>query len=211
MVLDSLTPDLARSAGLADNRFPRTNEEADLAEQALTKELDKLSLDEHEKILFDVHGIARTEEEDQSSLEGMLEDLDKALDKTKKKEKEAYERAKFLNKFYVESKKFRLMFLRSECYDPVAAAKTIVNHFEVKQKIFGDGEVLARDVRQDDLGDEDHDKLNAGFIQVMPQRDAAGRAIICLNLGFKRENELSSPLVSATLDSHCPFFKSVNI
>lgn len=196
MLLDSFTPDLARSAGLADNRFPRTNEEADIAELALTNELERMSLDEHERILFDVHGIARTEEENDDLIQRKLEDLGKALDKMKKKKKEAYERAKFLNRAYVESPKFRLMFLRSECYDPVGAAQTIVNHFEVKRKIFGDGEVLSRDVRQDDLDEEDKVTLNTGFLQVMPARDAAGRAVICLNLGFKREKELSSPLVS---------------
>jgi hypothetical protein len=114
----------------------------------------------------------------------------------KKKKREAYERAKFLNRSYVENEKFRLMFLRTECFNPKSAAQTIATHFEIKRRIFGDGEVLARDVRQDDLNEEDLSKLNDGFIQVLPQRDAAGRTVICLNLGFRRQNELASPLVS---------------
>ena len=200
MVLNSFTPKLARSAGLADYRFPVTNEEADIAEQALTEELQKLSLEEHEKLLFDIHGIARTESEDEGdSLAIKMEALEEALSKMKRKKKDAYERAKFLNRSYVECKKFRLIFLRAECFDPKAAAQTIATHFEIKRKIFGDGEVLARDVRQDDLDEDDLSKLNEGFIQVLPERDAAGRTVICLNLSFKRQNELASPLVSYLL------------
>jgi len=199
MVLDSFTPELARSAGLADYRFPATNEEADIAEQVLSKELEKLSLEEHEKLLFDIHGIARTQEEDEGeSLGKKLKALDDALNKMKRKKKEAYEQAKFLNRAYVESKGFRLMFLRAECFNPKAAAQTIVTHFEIKRRIFGDGEVLARDVRQDDLNEEDLAKLNDGFLQVLPERDAAGRTIICLNLGFRRQDALASPLSRAS-------------
>ena len=196
MVLDSFTPELARSAGLAENRFPRTDEEADIAENALAKELEKMSLEEHEKLLFDIHGIALTEEEDPESLENALTELENKLRKIKRKKKEAYERAKFLNPAYVNSRRFRLMFLRSEGFDPAAAAKTIVAHFEIKRKIFGEGEILARDVVQSDLDLDDKAHLNDGFIQVLPEQDAAGRTVICLNLGFKRQNELASPLVS---------------
>lgn len=196
MVLQSFTPDLARSAGLADHRFPKSDEEADLAEQVLTRELEKLSLDEHERLLFDIHGFCSSaDDENVAFIAEKLVELDATLNKMKRKKKEAYEMARFLNKKYVESRDFKIMFLRSEKFNVKAAAETIISHFEIKRRIFGEGEVLARDVLQTDLNEEDHQRLQDGFIQVMPERDAAGRTIICLNLGFKRQNALSSPLV----------------
>jgi hypothetical protein len=196
MVLQSFTPELARSAGLADNRFPNSEEEADLAEQVLTRELEKLSLDEHERLLFDIHGICRsTDEENEKYITEKLGQLEACLNKMKRKKKEAYDRARFLNKKYVDSRAFRLAFLRSDRFNAKAAAQTIINHFDIKRRIFGDDEVLGRDVLQTDLNEEDLVRLNDGYIQVLPERDAAGRTVICLNLSFKRQDSLASPLV----------------
>jgi len=197
MLMESFTPELARSAGLADHRFPNSEEEADLAEQALSNELEKLSMDEHERILFDIHGFCcLQEDEGETFIADKLVQLEACLNKIKPKKKEAYTRAKFLNKKYVESRDFRLAFLRSDKFDPKEAAQTIVNHFDIKRRIFGDDEVLGRDVVQSDLQEDDLERLRDGFIQLLPERDAAGRTIICLNLGFKRQNALASPLVS---------------
>lgn len=204
MIQKSFTPELARSAGLADNRFPQTHEEADKAEDVLTRELDKLSLDEHEKILFDVHGIARTEEFDDETLEQHLKKLDVEINKIKRKKREAYEQAKFINRGYVLDPRFRLMFLRAEFFNAKAAANTIITHFDIKQRVFGSGEILGRDVRMSDLDEEDISLLRSGIMQVMPERDASGRAVFCIYLGFKRNNELLSPLVRYILGISLP-------
>ena len=71
------------------------------------------------------------------------------------------------------------------------------NHFEIKRRIFGEGEILGRDVLQTDLTEEDMERLRDGFVQVLPERDVAGRTVICLNLGFRRQDSLASPLVSS--------------
>lgn len=191
----TFTPELARSAGLAENRFPETNEEADIVEDVLTKELEKLSMAEHEKILFDVHGFSRTQDEDPQDVEKYLQIFEDELRKIRRKKKEAYERAKFLNPAYVEDKAFRLMFLRAELFKPKKAAQTMITHFEIKRRVFGNGDILARDVRQSDLNQDDLSYLQDGMIQVLPERDAAGRAVLCLNLAFRRHDELVSPLV----------------
>ena len=190
------TPDLARSAGLDENRFPNSEEEANLAEQVLSSELQKLSLDEHERILFEIHGIRCTaEEESESFLSEKLVQLEAYLGNIKRKKKGAYDQARFLNKKYVDSPDFRVAFLRSDKFNVKLAAQTIINHFEIKRRIFGEGEILGRDVLQTDLTDEDMERLRDGFIQVLPERDAAGRTVICLNLGFRRQDSLASPLV----------------
>lgn len=71
-------------AGLDPTRFPRTPEEVRKAEETIKSELNKLSLEEHEKIVFDVHGIpissrrSSSNASEASSLEG-LEDYSSCL------------------------------------------------------------------------------------------------------------------------------------
>ena len=70
------------------------------------------------------------------------------------------------------------MFLRSTDYDVEATSALIVAHFETKREFFGDGEILSRPIRQSDLDDEARNFLEAGSMQVLPQRDSAGRIVI---------------------------------
>lgn len=195
---DSFDPSLAQSNGLACDRFPETEDEADIAEDILAKELEKLSLDEHEKILFDVHGIARYYDEDPAKVERCLEDLEKELEEIK--EKQAYLEAKATNSNYVTSQPFRLMFLRSERFDPRAAAESIVYHFSIKKRLFGGGAIQGRNVRMDDLDKETIEALESGFAQVLPKKDATGRTVVAVCPKFcpkHTSNGLASPLVSS--------------
>ncbi|KAL3928203.1 MAG: hypothetical protein SGARI_005111, partial [Bacillariaceae sp.] len=167
------TMELAKEAGLPVYRFPMSQEEVEKAEDALAKDLSKLSLDRQEQILFDAHGIATCAKEAgaSESISAALHELDKEIGKISKKD--AYEQALFMNPTFVLDDKFRLMFLRAEEFRPKAAAESIVTHFELKRELFGDGEVLAREVRQADLSDEDMEQLRQGDVQILPERDAS--------------------------------------
>ncbi len=169
---------LAALVGLPADRFPETNEEARRAEEFLAREIEKLSLDEHEKILFEVHGIAPPDEEVPSMVEKKLEELDRQLNQAKGKG--AYDLATGLNPSYVDSRQFRLMFLRCQRFDAHLAAEMIIKHFEEKRRLFGVGEILAREIRQSDLTPDDRVLLESGFAQILPSRDAAGRTILVL-------------------------------
>lgn len=171
--------ELAKSAGLATDRFPETKHEADIAEDVLAKELAALSLEEHEKALFDVHGISGAPEESDELLEQKLLEFDVEISKIK--HKDAYNIAKSLGPDYVDSRELRLMFLRSELFEATAAAEKLVLHFERKRELFGQGDVLGRDVRQSDLSEKERKILESGFFQALPSRDAAGRCIFVLN------------------------------
>ena len=190
---------LARSAGLAVNRFPETKDEIAKAEEVLAKELEKITLDEHERILFDVHGLTRcTLEDDPEALEARLKDLDKELENIAKG-REAYDEVRAKNPAFVDSRRFRLLFLRSEAYDATAAAEMIISHFDVKKKLFGEGEILWRDVRQSDLSPMAMTLLETGFMQIFPTRDAAGRTILAVSPEFRKHGTkatLFRPLVS---------------
>lgn len=142
-------------------------------------------LDEHERILFGIHGIPRCSlEDDPVALEARLKDLEIELESIQK-DREEYDHARANNPTFVNSRRFRLVFLRSESYNAKAAAEMIISHFRVKKQLFGDGEILSREVRQSDLHPMDLVLLHSGFIQIFPCRDAAGRTIVAVSPEFR--------------------------
>lgn len=160
-----------------DNFWQYLDEE--FTEQLLTEEMERLSLAEHETILFDVHGIARTNDQsDPPDVDARLQEMDANIDKIRRKQ--AYERAKYLDETYVQDRSFRLRFLRCDRFHCALAAQRMVRHFQLKHELFGDGPVLARDVLQSDLSPQDLVALNSGYIQTLPARDAAGRSIVSI-------------------------------
>jgi hypothetical protein len=150
----------------------------DFAERVLSKEMEMMSMVEHEKIVFDIHGIARVGLDDPTDVELKLEQVDLGIQKIKRKP--AYDRAKYWDITYVEDRSLRLLFLRCDHYRSNVAAQRIVRHFQIKQELFGDGLILARDVVLSDLQPEDMRALESGFVQVLPTRDAAGRSIVSI-------------------------------
>jgi len=171
-------PSVTGGNGGSDDHFLATLEDAEGAEKMLAAEIDKLTLVEHEKIMFDVHGIAQMDQEDPEGIDGMLVQVEAEVNKIRSKV--AYNRAKYLDENYVNDRSFRLRFLRCDRFDCKLAAQRLVRHFEVKQGLFGEGDVLARDVRLSDMSEKDMLALEAGFIQVLPSRDAGGRSIFSI-------------------------------
>eukprot|EP00934_Nitzschia_sp_Nitz4_P006624 Nitzschia sp. Nitz4//scaffold36_size144017//28036//29659//NITZ4_003069-RA/size144017-snap-gene-0.205-mRNA-1//-1//CDS//3329549405//6614//frame0 len=193
--LEDSTCKLAKAAGVPLHRFPETPQEADLIEELLAQAMDNLSMNRHEEIIFDIHGFLQTDE-NPSVIEASLKEMDYELLLIGPKEKAAYLLAHSLDPVYVTSRSVRLLFLRYQRYDARKAAQTMVQHFEAKRNLFGDGEVLARAVRQSDLSPKDLEALDSGYIQLLPTRDAAGRAIM-LNM------EPAASLKSHLKDSPC--------
>lgn len=157
-------------------------------EQALEDDMAKLSLQEQEKVLFDVHGIAQFDDDPEPAVvEKALEDLQKELDKTP--HRTYYDLARAANPSYVEGRSFRLMFLRSSKFDPKGAACMLESHFKNKYIAFEElpncDEIMGRDVRLSDLTPEDLAVLRNGHYQIFPERDAAGRSIFTKNFNAK--------------------------
>lgn len=148
-------------------------------EQLLTEEMERLSLTERESIVFDVHGITPLTDRkggDPPDVDQRLEEMDANIDTIRRKH--AYERAKYMDETYVQDRSFRLRFLRCDRFQSALAAQRMVRHFRIKQALFGDGPVLARDVLQSDLSPLDIVALKSGYIQTLPARDTAGRSIV---------------------------------
>ena len=91
--------------------------------------------------------------------------------------KDAYNQAKEKFPKYVTGIRKCLMFLRADRFDAREAAARMVRYYEEKLHMFGN-EPLARDLLMSDLNEEERSSLKAGYIQLLPGRDRAGRAII---------------------------------
>ena len=68
------------------------------------------------------------------------------------------------------------MFLRAEYFDAAKAAHRLVKFMEGKHELFGK-QALSRPLYVDDLDARDQVALEKGFLQVVPARDTAGRAV----------------------------------
>ena len=146
------------------------------ANAMLAKEMNQLSAEEREKMLEDVHGIARVMDEPQEFIEASLALLEKEL--TNISNKVAYDLASSMSKKYTSSKKRRLMFLRAESFDAYNAASRMVRFFDQKYELFGPHN-LTKDITLDDLDPDDIAALEKGFYQVLPEKDRAGRLVFC--------------------------------
>ena len=169
--------------------IPESEHEVATAEQVLADEMASMSITERDKILFEMHGIStETFGETPEKIEAALLELEQHIRKIPAGSREAYEQAKYISPEYVNDRAFRIMFLRSELFDSKKAAQKMIKHFTIKRELFGDGEILCRDIRQSDLNEQERKTLESGFLQVLPERDAAGRAVIFMAPGQKEGN-----------------------
>ena len=162
------------------------------ASSMLAREMNQLSVKEREKALEDIHGIPRLVDEPKERIEACLALLQKEL--TRISSKAAYDLASFMSKEYTSSNKIRLMFLRAESYDPYKAASRMVRFFDQKYQLFG-ADKLTKDITLDDLDPDDIAVLERGVYQVLPEKDCAGRKVICFFPKFN-VNSMIKNLVS---------------
>ncbi len=154
-------------------------------------ELNKLSIQERDAVTHDVHGIKSISEETPEFICNCLELFESALEAIPINEKGAYIRAREKSSDYVKDKQFVLMFLRADQFDTKAAAARFVAFFETKMDLFGE-EKLAKDIRMDDLNEDDITCLESGYAQILNARDRAGRAIFMLMPMLRKVKSLES-------------------
>ncbi|CAB9530375.1 Transfer protein [Seminavis robusta] len=188
----------AEQHGLPGDKFPDTEEEVLIAQTALDLDFEKLSLDDREKLVFDIHGLPSiAQASDLKERQQKLDALDAALENISNDEprKSAYDSAVSLNPEYV--KKLRTLFLLANEWDPKLAADQMIQHFVNKEKLFGSGEVLGRDILMSDLSKEDMEHLNNGCTQVLPSRDTAGRVVIFCAPGYGGYSKVTNSICRA--------------
>jgi hypothetical protein len=168
------------SADVDDNRLQRMENVpndglVNETDALLAKELNQLSMKEREEVYHDIHGVAEIIEETPEFVEIKLKELE--LELAKIPIKKAYNQAKEKSPEFVTSIRNCLMFLRADRFDATEAAARMVRYYEEKLHLFGP-ERLARDLRMKDLKEEERSSLESGYVQLLPGRDRAGRAII---------------------------------
>lgn len=157
----------------------------------LAQQMNQLNVRERERKFEEMHGVSSfTDETNEKVLEALFQ-IEQEIAAIPIKH--AYDLAYSMDRRYVESRKFRLMFLRAELFDARKAAERLVLFLEKKLKFFGRA-TLVRSIQMGDLEDEDIQTLKAGPFQILPSRDRSGRPILfkCSNCGPKLYTSLLS-------------------
>lgn len=141
----------------------------------IAREMNRLSIAERERMFETVHGVSQVVQEYPAMVNAALSALEEEIASIQSKS--AYEQALMLNRAYVQSKKFRLMFLRADNFDVKKAAARLVLFMEKKKHYFGVNS-LVRSLTYDDLTSDDIETLKAGGNQILPSRDQSGRLVI---------------------------------
>eukprot|EP00980_Cylindrotheca_fusiformis_P019588 scaffold6795_cov110-Cylindrotheca_fusiformis.AAC.5 len=145
-------------------------------DRKLAAALEKLSLQEREKVYEDVHGVTDEIQETAEFVTNSLEQMDREIESIN--EKDAYEEAKLQSHSLVTNRQFRLSFLRYTSFNPKMAALHLVQYFSSKQELFGTENLGKSRITLEDLGETTMHVLKLGSLQVLPCRDSKGRAIV---------------------------------
>lgn len=144
----------------------------------ISRQMNELSQTDREKLLMERHGVPTNHiEETPELIQDSLELMEKEIQLISSNNKEAYTLAESIDSDFVHDPNLRIKFLRGERFDTKLAAMKIINHFQVKEKLFGESK-LVKIITQSDLNQEDLDMLYSGRVQMVPMKDPAGRTIL---------------------------------
>jgi hypothetical protein len=144
----------------------------------IAHELNSLSICDRERTMEEIHGIhARdvTMAEERTDVDDVLRQLQMEIDNIA--EKDAYNAAVLMGSRYVFHRTFRLKFVRAEQYDLPRAAVRMINYLDFARELYGPA-VLTRPIRWSDLSDNAQSIVVDGSMQVLPERDPAGRRVV---------------------------------
>lgn len=154
----------------------RVLKEEDKIDSYIASALSGLSLQERDKAYHEIHGIRDEISETPEIVEQKLMDIETAL--TTKldslPEDSPIRLASELSPQYIRDPKFLIMFLRAEQFEVDKALTRMIAFFEIKKYLFG-VDKLVKPIVLGDLSKSDRATLEAGFIQIAPARDSAGR------------------------------------
>jgi hypothetical protein len=152
----------------------------------LRKEMIGMSVEERQQSLHDIHGVSEDViHEEPGFVRAKLEEMEMELSKLTMG-KEAYMQAEAQSKEYVSC--HSLKFLRAEIFDARLAAGRMIRFFEEKKKLFGPDK-LTKEIKLCDLDREDQKFLERGNLQILPQRDRAGRRIMSWMLMIRGKSD----------------------
>jgi hypothetical protein len=180
------------------------------AEASNRKKLNDLSMEERDRALHDLHGVADLPKETPELLSLKLEQLEVELQRQKQRNatSTAYQQATDeagtdpTKKQYLE--KVKLQCLRADSYDVAKTALRVLRCFQLKLELFGSTKLLPQDLGMQHMPKEDLRYLQTGFIQLLSQRDRSGRAILLMIGNY----ELDVPVeITVRIQTCCYFLR----
>ncbi len=169
----------------------------------LSKELLKLSVEDRNHMQEEAHGVrCMAPEETPFLVEDSLEMLTRELDQIPNAQKRAYmlSQQRPACKAFVNSRAFRLRFLRMELFDCRLAAERMARVCDALLSLFG-WYALERPIRLSDFSNAELKAIRKGRFQPLPFRDRSGRqvAIIFPGHDFLKGRLLKNNASSRTL------------
>ncbi len=169
LAIDVAVQDIPKLADQGEEHATR------LVDDALSKELLQLSLQDRNAINEEIHGVQTFARKESPEL------LAKALAKMHSEinmipSKNAFDRSQLVPNTYINSPEFRLRFLRCELFDEKSAANKMVKFLDLLSELFGDF-ALRRQVQMSDFSREEMQAFRIGHQQLLPYRDRSGRRI----------------------------------
>lgn len=146
-----------------------------LAESS-TSPMNELSHQEREQVMFEIHGVNEVTIGSREFQEEKLRSLSIELASIELG-KSAFNMAQAQKPHYTTDQHFRLLFLRSTDWNVKESAQLMCQFFRAKLELFGP-QLLTRRITFSDLSPSVKKSVELGFIQVLPFRDTAGRAIV---------------------------------
>lgn len=172
--------------------------DSDRIDTTIAQALGNLSLQERDKVYHEMHGVEAPIEESPEMIRQALEEFQVGVDdlvhRTRHSCRAAYEQLLALERngaaakgieYYWKDPTFQLAFLRADRFVVAEAADRFLRFFDLKLHLFGPTKLHQRRITLQDFNKEDMKTLKAGFMQLLPVRDRAGRAILCLLPNFQ--------------------------
>ena len=198
----SLTPNPGTEMEIEADQIGTKSSNSDLSKGPdflLAKMMNQLSVQEREKVYYDIHGVSGAVQERPKFLGKRLVQLDLEIIKLASHPNAlAYRLAESQNPDYIADASFRLKFLRAELYDPPRAANRLIGFFAEKLKLFG-MERLTSDITLENMDSADYECAESGILQLLPLTDQSGRAVILWSTVLRTEKMSLQSRVSIVL------------
>jgi hypothetical protein len=150
---------------------------ADGLDSILAKELYAMSVHDRDASQEEIHGVrSAAPDESPEKVDEAFWCFQNEIDKTAMKK--AYDEAVSCNSYYVlHDRDFRIRFLRADFFDAKKAACRFLHHLDLLLDLFGPN-ALQRPLRHSDLSKTVKETMRRGRIQILPNRDRAGRIVL---------------------------------
>jgi hypothetical protein len=213
----SLFTQRTRSSNVDTSSTPLHRQHPAQTSQAIiARQIYQLGLQEREQAMQEVHGVVDPTEETPDFVRSSLELMDKEIQircdtdhayhralnmvaSSTTRDDISYSSTAWLRIKTPESDGFRLSFLRADRFDARQAAERFLLYFKLKESLYGVHKLTQRDIRLDDLDQDCIDRMESGKVQLLPHRDARGRAVIVSVGRLFRQFEASRSATSNTI------------